>query len=285
MRWKDGKRSSNVDDRRGKGGRNLAVGGGLGTIIIVIIAIIMGENPLALLNSGQLNNQQKQQSVNTSPEEDEIADFSTVVLGYTEETWAAVFAENGLDYKEPRMVLFTAETQTACGVGAASMGPFYCPADQTIYMDLSFFKELKDKFGAKGGDFAIAYVIAHEVGHHIQTLLGTTQKVHQMRTSGQYSKEEVNRLSVAVELQADFFAGVWAKRTEEKYKVLEEGDIEEAMSAAAAVGDDAIQKRMRGYVTPESFTHGSSEQRMKWFNKGFQTGDMNAGNTFEALLQ
>lgn len=202
------------------------------------------------------------------------------VLADTEDVWNQVFRENNIGkYKEPTMVLFTDAVSTACGNASSASGPFYCPADQKVYMDLAFFEELKTRFGAKGGDFAIAYVTAHEIGHHVQTLLGTSQKVTKLQR--QTNKTEANKLSVALELQADFYAGVWAHYNKE---ILEEGDIEEALSAANAVGDDAIQKRTRGDVTPDSFTHGSSDQRMKWFMKGYRTGDIKQGDTFSEIM-
>lgn len=206
--------------------------------------------------------------------------FMATVLAYTENTWNQIFNENNLgQYQEPTMVLFTDAVSTGCGNASSASGPFYCPADQKVYMDLAFFEELKTRFGAKGGDFAIAYVTAHEIGHHVQTLLGTSQKVTKLQR--QTNKTEANKLSVALELQADFYAGVWAHYNKE---ILEEGDIEEALSAANAVGDDAIQKRTRGDVTPDSFTHGSSDQRMKWFMKGYKTGDIKQGDTFSEIM-
>lgn len=202
------------------------------------------------------------------------------VLADTEDVWNQVFRENNIGkYKEPTMVLFTDAVSTACGNASSASGPFYCPADQKVYMDLVFFEELRTRFGAKGGDFAIAYVTAHEIGHHVQTLVGTTQKVRELQQKG--NKAQANQLSVALELQADFYAGVWAHHNQE---FLEEGDIEEALSAANAVGDDAIQKRMQGDVTPDTFTHGTSEQRMRWFMKGFKTGDVNQGNTISEII-
>ena len=201
------------------------------------------------------------------------------------QTWENVFAQNGMQYKEPQIVLFENVTQSGCGTAESSMGPFYCPADQTVYMDMSFFNELQQKFGAKVTEFTIAYVMAHEIGHHVQTLLGTTQQVDKLRRSGQYSGAEMNRVSVATELQADFYAGLWAKQTNNRENFLEPGDIESAMEAAAAVGDDNIQKRSAGYVNQEAFTHGSSQQRVEWFMKGYNSGDIKQGNTFDQLLR
>jgi len=201
------------------------------------------------------------------------------------QTWEKIFAENGMQYREPKIVLFEQVTQSGCGTAQAEMGPFYCPADESVYMDMSFFNELQQKFGAKVTEFTIAYVMAHEIGHHVQTLLGTTQQVDKLRRSGQYSEAEMNRVSVATELQADFYAGLWAKQTNNRENFLEPGDIESAMEAAAAVGDDNIQKRSAGYVNQEAFTHGSSQQRVEWFMKGYNSGDIKQGNTFDQLLR
>jgi predicted metalloprotease len=200
-------------------------------------------------------------------------------------TWEQVFSENGMTYEPPKIVLFENTTQSACGTAQAAMGPFYCPADHSVYMDMSFFNELQKRFGAKVTEFTVAYVLAHEVGHHVQTLLGTTQKVDEMRRSGRYDEAEMNRVSVATELQADFYAGLWAKRTDAEKHILEPGDIQSAIDAAEAVGDDNIQKRSQGYVNQESFTHGSSAQRKEWFMKGYNTGDIRQGDTFNQLLR
>lgn len=202
-----------------------------------------------------------------------------------EETWAKTFSDNNIKFRPAKVVLFESGTQSGCGAARSEMGPFYCPNDETIYMDMSFFSELQSKFGAKVGQFTVAYVLGHEYGHHIQNLLGTLGKIDQLRQSGRYSESEMNRVSVANELQADFYAGVWAKQTDSREKILEPGDIQEAMSAAAAVGDDNIQKRAQGYVNQESFTHGSSAQREEWFMKGYTTGDIRQGDTFDALLK
>jgi predicted metalloprotease len=211
-------------------------------------------------------------------EENELGNFVKTVFAYTEDTWHSIFQDINKSYREPGMVLFTNGVETGCGSASSAAGPFYCPADQKVYMDLSFFEELRSRFGAKGGDFAIAYVIAHEVGHHVQTLLGTSVKVRQLQQQG--SKVGANKLSVALELQADFYAGLWAHHNKQ---YLEAGDIEEALSAAKAVGDDAIQKRLQGHVVPDSFTHGSSEQRMNWFMKGYNSGDINQHDTFSSI--
>ncbi len=240
-----------------------------------------GQNIAPILeqfNQGQ-QTQQTTQNVELTPEQKKIGEFAATVLADTEDVWDKIFAENGLGtYQKPTLVLFTDAVTSACGQATASVGPFYCPADYKIYMDMAFFEELRSRFGAKGGDFAIAYVMAHEVGHHIQTLLGTSKKVRQAQQGK--SEKYANKLSVAQELQADFYAGVWAHHNR---KYLEEGDIEEAMSAAHAVGDDAIQRRMQGHVEPDSFTHGTSEQRKKWFMKGYTTGDIRQGDTFAEM--
>lgn len=285
MKWQQGRRSENVEDRRGmSGGGRMIAGGGIGTLVVAIIIMFMGGDPSSLLQSGNQQPNTQQSTRATSPEEDQIADFASRILAFNDDVWAPIFQQKSWEYTPPKMVLFSEATSSGCGAASSAMGPFYCPADQTIYMDLRFFNELVTKFGAKGGDFAIAYVIAHEVGHHIQTLLGTTQKVDALRGRG-FSEEKMNQVSVATELQADFFAGVWARQLQEKDRVLEEGDIDEALSAASSVGDDAIQSQNQGDVKPESFTHGSSQQRIEWFRKGFQTGDINQGNTFDVLLK
>ncbi len=283
MKWKGERKSENVEDRRGmSSGGKIAAGGGLIGIIILLINMFGGENAQQLtplleqLQQGQSTEQVQQREL--TPEQKELGDFATTVLGFTETTWAKVFQENGMTYENPGMVLFTDNVSTACGNATAATGPFYCPADRKVYMDLAFFEELRTRFGAKGGDFAIAYVIAHEVGHHVQTLLGTSGKVRKLQQG--LSQTAANKLSVSLELQADFYAGLWAHYNQ---KYLEEGDIEEALSAAQAVGDDAIQKKMQGHVTPDSFTHGTSAQRIEWFKRGYQTGDIRKGDTFAEL--
>jgi len=284
MKWRGNRQSDNVEDRRGISGRQVAVGGGIIGIIVLLLNVFGGENAKMLTPVLEQMQQNQQQSVPTqtialTPEQKELGEFVKTVLAHTEDTWHKIFEENGMTYEEPKMVLFTGQVQTACGGATSASGPFYCPGDKKVYMDLDFFEELRTRFGAKGGDFAIAYVIAHEVGHHIQTILGTSGKVRQLQS--ERSEVEANKLSVCLELQADFYAGVWAKHNQE---YLEEGDIEEALSAANAVGDDAIQRRMQGQVIPESFTHGTSEQRVKWFTKGFKTGDIKQGDTFAEEL-
>lgn len=283
MRWTND-RSGNVDDRRGSGGGGMLVGGGLGTLIIAAIIFFLGGDPSAILSTGAGSSQQTEQR-DLTPDELKVREFVQMVTGQTEQTWSKIFQENGMKYEAPKVVMFEGVTQSGCGTAQAAMGPFYCPADQTVYMDMSFFQELQQKFGAQVSEFSIAYVMAHEIGHHVQTLLGTTQKVDQLRSSGRYSEADLNRVSVATELQADFYAGVWAKQTDNREKILEPGDIESAISAAEAVGDDNIQKRSQGYVNQEGFTHGSSAQRKEWFMKGYNTGDIRQGDTFNALLK
>lgn len=245
--------------------------------------MFMGGDNSAVLN--EINNQIQQGSgsgepVELSAHDKEMGEFVATVLADTEDVWTKIFEENGLTYEEPKLVLFRDGVQTACGGASSASGPFYCPSDHKVYMDLAFFDELQTRFGAKGGDFAIAYVIAHEIGHHVQTLLGTSDKMRQLQS--QTDEAGANKLSVKLELQADFYAGVWAHYDQKMNDILEEGDIEEALSAANAVGDDAIQKKAQGHVVPDSFTHGTSEQRMYWFKKGFQSGDINEGN-FELI--
>ena len=284
MKWTDD-RSDNFDDRRGSGGGGgMLVGGGLGTIIIAAIVFFLGGDPSAILNSNASGSQQTEQR-QLSQEELKIGEFVNMLQALNEETWAKIFNDNSIKFRPAKVVLFESGTQSGCGAARSEMAPFYCPNDETIYMDMSFFSELQSKFGAKVGQFTVAYVLGHEYGHHIQNLLGTLGKIDQLRQSGRYSESEMNRVSVANELQADFYAGVWAKQTDSREKILEPGDIQEAMSAAAAVGDDNIQKRAQGYVNQESFTHGSSAQREEWFMKGYTTGDIRQGDTFDALLK
>lgn len=285
MKWKGRRQSDNMEDRRGMSSKGkLAAGGGVVALIVIALQIFGGDTgqQLAPLVEQIGNSQTVQQTEQRelTAQEKEMGNFMATVLADTENVWAQVFQDNNLgQYKEPNMVLFTDAVSTGCGNASSASGPFYCPADQKLYMDLAFFDELKSRFGAKGGDFAIAYVTAHEIGHHVQTLLGTSQKVSQAQR--QSNETESNRLSVALELQADFYAGIWAYHNKE---YLEEGDIDEALSAANAVGDDAIQKRTQGTVRPDSFTHGTSEQRKKWFMKGYKTGDIRQGDTFSEIL-
>lgn len=280
MQWRGRRESGNVEDRRGLGGKGIAVGG-IGTVVVVIIALIMGKNPMDLLQSvNQGQPAATEQVAEPSAAEQEAASFVKVVLADNEDVWHKLFEENGATYAEPKLVLFTGSVESGCGGASAAMGPFYCPADQKAYIDLSFYDELKNRFNAEG-DFAMAYVIAHEIGHHVQNLMGTSDKVHAMRD--RLSEIEYNKLSVALELQADFYAGVWAHHTQQMKGVLEAGDIEEALNAANAIGDDKLQKQSQGYVVPDAFTHGTSAQRMKWFKKGYDTGDVDQGNTFAGL--
>jgi uncharacterized protein len=276
MKYKGRRGSTNVEDRRGMGGKTL-VGGGIGGLIIVLIITFMGGNPDEILNDLGATSTEQNVPYEETEEEKELAAFVSVVLADTEEVWSSLFAEEGLTYKEPKLVLYTGSVQSACGAAGSAVGPFYCPGDQKLYIDLSFYQELQNKFQAPG-DFAMAYVIAHEVGHHVQTLLGTSGQVNELRQ--RLSQEEFNKYSVKLELQADYYAGVWAHHAQ-GMNLLEEGDLEEALTAASAVGDDTIQKRAQGYVVPESFTHGTSKERKNWFYKGFESGTIEGGNTFE----
>ena len=280
MKWQGRRSSGNLEDRRGVSGKQVAVGGGIIGVILLVIIMFMGGDS-SIINDIGTQLQQGEQTTGLSARDKEMGQMVDAILVDTEDVWHKIFRENGLTYEEPNLVLFRDGVQTACGGASSASGPFYCPADNKVYMDLAFFEELQTRFGAKGGDFAIAYVIAHEIGHHVQTLLGTSEKVRQMQQ--EMSEAEANKLSVALELQADFYAGVWTHYNQEMKDFLEEGDIEEALSAANAVGDDAIQNRAQGYVIPDSFTHGTSEQRMYWFKKGFETGDINQGDTFKEL--
>jgi len=281
MKWTDD-RGGNVEDRRGLGG-GAVVGGGLGTLIIAAIIFFLGGDPSSILSSGSGSPRTEQREL--TEQDKKIGEMVDMMGKWNIVTWEQVFQENGMTYTPPKIILFSEATQSGCGMAQSAMGPFYCPADQSVYMDMSFFNELQQKFGAKVTEFTVAYVLAHEVGHHVQTLLGTTQKVDELRRSGQYSEAEMNRVSVATELQADFYAGVWAKRTDSDKHILEPGDIQSAIEAAEAVGDDNIQRRSQGYVNQESFTHGSSAQRKEWFMKGYNTGDIKQGDTFNQLLK
>lgn len=283
MKWTED-RSENVDDRRGMGGGGMLVGGGLGTLIIAAIIFFLGGDPSAILSSGmQSAAPTEQRQLNN--EELQLREFVKMVTAENEQTWTKIFQENGMQYQPAKVVMFEGATQSGCGTAQSAMGPFYCPNDQTIYMDMNFFAELQNRFGAKVTEFSVAYVMAHEMGHHIQNLLGTLQKTEQLRRSGRYSEADLNRVSVATELQADFYAGLWARKSNDRENFLEPGDLEAAMSAAEAVGDDNIQRRSQGYVNQESFTHGSSAQRKEWFMKGYNTGDIRQGDTFNALLR
>jgi predicted metalloprotease len=283
MRIDDQQRSSNIEDRRGMSvGRGVA-GGGIGIVVIALIAMFLGIDPSVVLQSGisegPASGSQQPVDARAPSREDKEADFVAAVLGSTEEVWGEIFARNGRTYRKPTLVLFTGAVQSACGYAQAAVGPFYCPPDQKLYIDLAFFRELQSRFRAPG-DFAQAYVIAHEVGHHVQNLLGIAERVHAMQQrSGQ---QQANALSVRMELQADCFAGIWAAQANQKRRILEPGDVEEGLGAAAAVGDDNIQKQTRGYVSPESFTHGSAQQRVRWFRRGLDTGDLKACDAFAA---
>lgn len=283
MRWRTGRRSRNIEDRRRiRVPRKTAAGGGIGIIVIALIAMYFGVDPSIILNQQSPTTSSVSThtaSKPTSAADDRLADFVSVVLADTEDTWHPLFKKMGKTYREPNLVLFSGAVESACGYAQAAMGPFYCPADQKVYIDLSFYKDLKNRHGAPG-DFAQAYVIAHEIGHHVQTLLGISEKVHSARR--RVSQVEGNKLSVMQELQADCFAGIWAFHADRARQILEQGDIEEALNAASAIGDDRLQRRSRGYVTPDSFTHGSSEQRVRWFKEGLERGDVMDCNTFRA---
>lgn len=279
MRLDNQRESSNVEDRRrmrvsGKGGI------GIGTIVMVLVAMYFGVDPSMVLNMGQGMSQNSSQESEAVPANDQMGQFVSKVLGSTEDTWQKVFKKSGYAYPAPKLVLFRGQTNTACGMGQAAMGPFYCPGDKKVYIDLAFYDEMKNRFKAPG-DFAQAYVIAHEVGHHVQNLMGTSDKVQQARQSAR-NEAQANQYSVRLELQADCYAGVWAHHADGANRILEAGDVEEAMRAAAAIGDDALQKQAQGYAVPDSFTHGTSKQRMRWFNQGLKVGDVNKCDTFSA---
>lgn len=280
MRWNDRRLSDNVEDRRGGGGmRTLGVGGGIGGVIIVVLALLFSRNPQQVLQQVQQGSGGTTQSEKVTASSDENARFASTVLADTEDVWTKLFNDMHKHYQDPGMVIYSDVDQSGCGSAQAAMGPFYCPADEKIYLDLSFFNEMEQRFHVVG-DFAMAYVIAHEVGHHVQNLLGITKKMDAMRS--RLSEEEYNKLSVKLELQADFLAGVWAHHAQKMQNILEEGDIEEALNAASAVGDDKLQKAAQGYVVPDAFTHGTSAQRMHWFKKGFESGDIKDGDTFNS---
>lgn len=283
MRLDDQQESDNVEDRRGSGGGGFSVGGkgiGIGTIVMALVAMYFGVDPSLVMNIGQGMGQSAPVESKPISKDDPMALFVAKVLGSTEDTWGQIFKNSGQKYPAPKLVLFDGQTPTACGSGQAAMGPFYCPGDQKVYIDLRFYNEMKTKFNAPG-DFAQAYVIAHEVGHHIQNLMGTSDKVQQARQSAR-NEAESNQYSVRLELQADCYAGVWAHHADGANRILEAGDVEEAMRAAAAIGDDALQKQAQGYAVPDSFTHGTSQQRQRWFNQGLSAGDVNKCDTFSA---
>jgi predicted metalloprotease len=283
MRFDNGRESDNVEDRRRSGGGGMRIGRGkigIGTIVLALVAMYFGVDPSVVLNSGLggggMSASPPAQSI---PANDAQARFVSMVLADTEDTWQAIFQNGGSRYVEPKLVLFSGVTQTACGMGQAAMGPFYCPGDQKVYIDLSFYDELRSRFRAPG-DFAQAYVIAHEVGHHVQNLLGISEKVQSMRQ--RVSEAQGNALSVRLELQADCFSGVWAYHADRARQVLEAGDVDEALNAAAAIGDDRLQKQSQGYAVPDSFTHGSSAQRVRWFKRGLESGSLKSCDTFNA---
>ena len=277
MKWKGGRRSRNIEDRRGARAPTL-LGGGIGTIALILVALYFGIDPMPLLQGLQGG----ASSSGTRPtaedlRDDPLADMVSVVVADTEDVWTEIFAARGMRYREPVLVMFTGSTRSACGLGQAAMGPFYCPADQKAYIDLSFYDQMRTRFHAPG-DFAQAYVIAHEIGHHVQNLLGISGQVHELKQRS--SQSDANALSVRVELQADCLAGVWANRADRARNILEAGDVEEALNAASAIGDDTLQRRSRGTVVPESFTHGTSAQRQRWFRIGLETGDPDNCDTF-----
>ena len=290
MLWKNRRQSGNVEDRRGASSGvsapGMAIGGG-GAVVIIILALIFGVDPSALLqqtqapggSGGYTQNAGEQGELPLDPHQEELKQFVGVVLGDTEDIWGRIFAEQGSTYQAPTLVLFSGQVESACGYASAAVGPFYCPGDQNVYIDLAFLDELQTRFGAPG-DFAGAYVIAHEVGHHVQKLLGTSDQVDAMRS--RMSEQEFNKVSVRLELQADFYAGIWAHYAEQSLGVLEAGDIEEALNAANQIGDDHLQMQGQGYVVPDAFTHGTSEQRIRWFKKGYESGDIKDGDTFNA---
>ena len=278
MRWEFGRRSSNVEDRRGTGVSAPVVGGGIGFVVLSLIAAFLGVDPAILDQVAPTNNNPPSVSRQNFPESDRQADFVSVVLADTEDTWQQLFKEMGRSYVDPTLVLFSGTVESACGYAKAAVGPFYCPADQKLYIDLSFYRDLQDRYQAPG-DFAQAYVVAHEVGHHVQNLIGISDKVRSLQS--RVSEVEANQLSVRLELQADCFAGIWANNAQKSRQILEPGDVEEALNAASSIGDDRLQSQSKGYVVPESFTHGSSAQRVRWFNQGIKTGDPAQCNTFK----
>jgi len=283
MKWTSN-RSGNVDDRRGKSTGGMIAGGGIGTLVIAALIYFLGGDP-AMVQNLQMGSGGQQTERQLTESELQIREFVSMLAGENEVTWKQILTENNIEFRPATVVLFEQTTESGCGAAQSAMGPFYCPADEKIYMDMSFFNELQSRFGAKVTEFTIAYVLGHEMGHHIQNILGTLSKTEQLRRSGRYTEAQLNQVSVATELQADFYAGLWAKYTDKRERFLEPGDIESAVQAAAAVGDDNIQKRSQGYVNQEAFTHGSSKQRIEWFMKGYNSGDIRQGDTFSALLK
>ena len=277
MRWEFGRRSDNVEDRRGRKVSPGLVGGGSVGLILTLIAIFLGVDPAIIEQIAPRDDGYSNPTQTTSQRNDKMKQFVSVVLADTEDTWNPLFRQMGRNYREPKLVLFENAVESACGYTSSAVGPFYCPPDQKVYLDFSFFRDLKNKLGAPG-DFAQAYVIAHEVGHHVQNLMGTSTRVRNLQN--RVGQVQANQLSVRLELQADCFAGIWAHHADRQRQIIEQGDVEEAINAAASIGDDRLQKQARGYVVPESFTHGSSAQRVKWFKRGIQTGKIEACNTF-----
>lgn len=280
MRWEFGRRSSNVEDSRGTGIPGPVVGGGIGAIVLSLIVALLGGDPSVILDQGRTpSDRSHPESPQTqgSAANDRMADFVSVVLADTEDTWHSLFQQMGGTYVDPKLVLYSGAVESACGYARSAVGPFYCPRDEKVYIDLSFYQDLKNRHQAPG-DFAQAYVIAHEVGHHVQNLMGISDKVQALQR--QSDRTEANQLSVRLELQADCFAGIWANHANRSRHILEEGDVEEALNAASSIGDDRLQRQARGYVSPDSFTHGSSAQRVRWFKRGIQTGEPAQCNTF-----
>ena len=279
MKWQGRQGSGNIEDRRGMSRGKMAIGGGIGTIVIALIILLLGGDPSELMNTMQSGTETEQ--FQTTPEENEMAGFVSVVLKDTETVWGKLFKQWGSEYRQPTLVLFRGEVQSACGFATSASGPFYCPGDEKVYIDLSFCDQLRTKFGANG-DFAVAYVIAHEIGHHVQNQLGILEKVDSQKS--RLSEKKANQLTVRLELQADFLSGMWAHYAQEMLNTLETGDVEEALNAAAAVGDDNLQMKYQGRIVPDAFTHGTSAQRKEWFRKGWQTGDFEQGDTFKAKI-
>lgn len=281
MRWKGREQSTNVEDRRGMSSGKKVAGGTIGTLVIVLIVWLLGGNPSAVINQLQVESPSEAAPASYSQEEEELVAFVSVVLKDTEDIWKRLFSQINDRYREPKLVLFSSAVESACGYNSAATGPFYCPADEKVYIDLNFLIQLQERLGATG-DFAMAYIIAHEVGHHVQKLLGIMDEFH--RNNANVSKETYNSNMVRLELQADFLAGIWAHHAQRTKNILEPGDVDEAVNAAAMVGDDRLQMKSQGYVVPDAFTHGTSEQRSRWFLRGFQTGDLGQGDTFSARV-
>ena len=279
MKWQGREGSGNIEDRRGMSGRKMAVGGGIGTVVVILIVWFLGGDPSQFINTLQGGSDKEQ--VKSTAEEDQMAQFVSVVLKDTETVWGKIFEKSNTTYHQPKLVLFRDQIESACGLASTASGPFYCPSDEKVYIDLSFCDQLKTQLGAYG-DFAVAYVIAHEIGHHVQNQLGIIEKVEREK-SGK-SKTKVNQLGVRLELQADFLAGMWAHYAQEMLHTLDAGDIDEAMNAAAAVGDDKLQMKYQGRVMPDAFTHGTSAQRKEWFRRGWETGDLKKGDTFKGKI-